>query len=351
MSTEYKIPNSLPLVDFYGISSQVPFLTKPAWDAPEILRDTLQITPDQDSILQYDQTLGSEFDINYDLISQRKSLGQRVWDATTIYLDHISGSVKYGNIVFHARPCRYYASLTKMIELENETVFSVKSNDYLNCILRKQYYSNLLNIESNLLKPLTIGCSVVLAIRTNFGYEIALQTRSEENVTDNNVTTTVPSYGLSPFIGEIPQQRGLLFYNFLREYLEELHNLRELDQPPDSNASSDTSHDSVYNHPEASPFLSSNFALYYIGFGFILSNGYPTIGLLARLDDIEAGMHIKSIIEPNWEIASGLGTDSGAASIEFVSIDNNARMRELYPQFSPSAVYFINAAVKHLRGT
>jgi hypothetical protein len=349
VSKEFGVFNILPVVDFYGIKAQIPFLTKPSWNSPERLDDLQQIIPEKDTIVQYDQTFISEYDIDYDLINQRKLIGQRVWDAPTVYLDYISGSAKDKNIVFHAKTCRYYASLTKMLKLENETMRSVKNNDFINCEIRRKHYTILKNIESNLYKPLTLGCNVVFVIKTESDYEVIIQTRSGENVTDNNVTTTVPSFGLGPFVGERPEKQGLLFYNFLQEYLEELHNVKDLDQPFKTKGSFDGYYDSIYSHPETISLLNTNFGLFYLGFGFILSNGYPAIGLLAKLDDIEEGKRLKRKIKPNWEIAERATIDQGPNPLEFVSIHDGDRMKQLYPQLGPIAVYFLDIARKCLQ--
>ncbi|MFX0141727.1 MAG: hypothetical protein ACFFDN_49270, partial [Candidatus Hodarchaeota archaeon] len=195
-----------------------------------------------------------------------------------------------------------------MISLENETIKSIKRDSFDKCKIRKKYFSTINGIENNIFIPMTIGCLVVFALKSNDGYEIILQERSQKNLTSNAVTSIAPTFGLSPFIGKPAKYKGLLYYNFLREYLEELHCIREttdLIKEQSTCRSSEAFYELLYNIEQAKRLIEcADFNLYYIGFGFNLTNGNSNIGLLAKLDDLSISQYIKRSIFTNWELDS-----------------------------------------------
>jgi hypothetical protein len=167
------------------------------------------------------------------------------------------------------------------------------------------------------------------------------------------VTSVVPAFGLSPFVGEnAPKDRGLLYYNFLREYLEELHCLkdareveRKLKEEHLSTGLAENYHRWLYSQEHARQLIEcaerGDFTLYYIGFGFNLTNGNPNIGLLAKLDDPSISQHIKDSIFENWEIATG--------GIQFVD-PRSERLGELFSrgQLDPASSFFLSRAHRYL---
>jgi hypothetical protein len=330
---------------------EIPFLSQPDWDAPDELLDELKIHESRDSIL-FDNSKGelsTEYRIDYDLIDERELIGQRIWDAPTMYLDNITGSAQDGGIKIAVKACRYFESATRMIELENETINGVKFGKYDGCPLRKEFFLKVSGIKHNLYRPMTLGCMVVFALKAKSGYDIIYQTRSTENATANSVVAIAPTFGLSPFLGKPPKNKGLLFYNFLKEYLEEFFNQRELIQPFDLRTPYDRYYESLYSRPEVRPLLSDHFNLYYLGFGFNLINGYPNIGLLAKLDSRDDSDFIKKHVDPNWEIAKHAEIHShGLLPLGWVNSKKLNELEKLFLQIEPAGGFFLSSALKYL---
>lgn len=347
---------SLNLSDLSEEPRRIPFLSRSEWNAPEkpgkSLSELPRIQVDWDTILLYDKKSRTDFEIDHDLINDRELIGQSIWDAPTLYLDSVSGSVGEGTIRLGVKICRYYANATRMIKLENETIEGVRLDLFDNCPIRERYFLRVGDIEDNLYKPMTLGCMVVFALKAEDGYDIILQVRSNKNATANSVVSIAPTYGLSPFLEDPPEYKGLLFYNFLKEYLEEFFNRKELVRPFHSFHSRGTHkryYDSIYGSPEVQPLLGDNFNLYYLGFGFNLINGFPNIGLLAKLDSENDSRFIKEKIDPNWEIASNSELNNRERGINFINSSKDAdRLKELFLRIEPAGAFFLASALGYL---
>ena len=184
---------------------------------------------------------------------------------------------------------------------------------------------------------------IVFALKTDDGYDIILQVRSDKNATANSVTSIAPNFGLSPFLERPPDYSGLLHYNFLKEYLEEFFDRKEFVREFHDALSPETQkrhYDLIYNSPEVEPLLGDDFNLYYLGFGFNLINGFPNIGLLAKLDNTDSAKFIKDCLEPNWEVATGF---------TFVNCKDSARLKEVFGRIEPAGGFFLASALNHLR--
>ncbi|MFW9804930.1 MAG: hypothetical protein ACFFFC_19910, partial [Candidatus Thorarchaeota archaeon] len=352
------ITNDLWTLDLGDLSQEtrrIPFLSRPEWNAPQKPSKTLSELPriqvEWDTLLLYDKKTRTDFEIDQDLIIDRELIGQSIWDAPTLYLDSVSGSVDEGTLRFSVKICRYYANATRMIELENETIEGVRLDLFDSCPIRKQYFLKIGNIEDNLYMPMTLGCMVVFALKAERGYDIILQVRSSKNATANSVISIAPTYGLSPFLGDPQDYKGLLFYNFLKEYLEEFLNRKELVRPFHSFHSPRTHkryYDSIYASPEVQPLLGDDFNLYYLGFGFNLINGFPNLGLLAKLDSEDDARFIRDQIHPNWEIARDSELNDRERPINFINSKDSDKLREAFERIEPAGAFFLSSALGYL---
>jgi hypothetical protein len=244
--------------------------------------------------------------------------------------------------VFHVKACPYFAAATNMFRLEDESVKAVRKNRFDNCPIRKKHYLRTGGIENNLYMPITIGCLVVFALRFNEGYRILIQTRSSKTATSNRVKSVSPTFGLSPFIGQPPERLGLLYYNFLREYLEELHYIREVRELDNEELSPRIANSYYAFIMEKAKMLVNcpDFNLYYIGFGFNLTNGNPNIGLLAKLDDTATSKVILDSIFCNWEVTG----------ISDVSV-HSGELGRLFSdgELDPASSFFLSKALRYLQ--
>jgi hypothetical protein len=83
--------------------------------------------------------------------------------------------------------------------------------------------------KQNQSAPFSVGGLAVLALRTTSSYYIAIQSRSAQVLTAPNAKAVIPNFGLTD--NELAGNKsalGILFYNLIKEYLEEMFNYEEL---------------------------------------------------------------------------------------------------------------------------
>jgi hypothetical protein len=308
---------------------------------------------ERDTVLKYHKSSEESFFTDNSLIKRQQGLGHRLWNAPSLFLDSIS--FENGQVLLHVKSCCYYAVATNLIRLQDETAHAVKQWSFEQCNLRKKYYLELENAHENLLRPMPIGCLVVFAMKTVDGYEIIMQTRSEHNIISNNVPSVVPDFGLKPFVGlpdHTPERRSLLYYNFIKEYLEELHDMNDLINEFKLNKPVEQFYEWLYNQTAAKKLWDNdNFHLYYLGFGFNLMSGIPNIGLLAKLDSESDALTIKNSIMTNWEIAKPNPINKYKPTIWYLNATTQiSKIEQLFieKQLHPNVSFFLSKALKHL---
>jgi len=322
---------------------RIPYLSRPDWDVPTDIEKLHKVNfySDADDLLEFAKPSTINYPVDEKLINERIAWGLDLWNADSLFLENIS--YKNQHPVFHVTTCDYFAAATSMFILENETVKAVIKKRYTNCPVRQKYYLRTEGLDNNTFKPITLGCLVVFALKFADGYRILIQKRSAKNATSNMVTSICPTFGLSPFIGRAPQNASLLYYNFLREYLEELHYVKEaskLKKESEIFGGPKSYYDYLYDlEPARQLRESSQFNLYYIGFGFNLTNGAPNLGLLAKVDDTALSQDIFDSIFINWEVDNIREIKVNAGDLE------NLFKSDL---MDPASSYFLERALRYL---
>jgi len=274
---------------------KIPFLTKKKWN--EYKNNLL----DGEDFLNYSETLNQDFPVDKKLIRKRTLLKQRLFNEPTLYLDRLDENEK--SIELHIKKCSYFQMFTLLASLEEETFKAIRSNTFSNTPIRDTTCANTITAQQIHARPSSIGCQVAIALRVKTGYEIIIQTRSHSTITYGGAKALIPVFGLSPIVGESAYS-NILFYNFIKEYCEELFDYEELITLMTTNRVDPYW---FYNLPEAQEIFGlierKLLALEYLGFGFDALNGSSTIALLAVIDDVEYSKNIKKKISTNWEVA------------------------------------------------
>ena len=316
---------------------KIPFITKKEW------LFILPVKPEKDSLLIFHQSRGENFDINYKLIKKREYLGQILFNEPGIYIDSISEQPD--KITLNIKSCQFFQIAKNMIELEEETFRAIKKWSFKRTPIRDKYLSSLEAIQHISLKPLPVGCAVTFAVRTPNSYEIIIHTKSHSTVTLGGTKAIIPNYGLVPFaVSNNVSQLGILFYNFIREYLEELFNYEEMVKLFELNKTHPTW---FYDIPEAKQLINSKiFSCEVTGFGFNGLNGALSIAMLVMVDDVKFTDKLKRRINANWEVAK---RTVELIPLEF--IDYKSSILEswlLEKKFSPASAFSISRAVERL---
>lgn len=333
---------------------KIPFITKEEWTSNE------KICLQNNNLLNYAETNDQGFITNERILKKRRELGQRIFNDPTLYLDRIETS---GNsIKLHVKDCDYYNVATSLISLEEETYRAIRKKTSQNLPIRDKYLPNISEIEKLLIKPFSMGCSVALALKTESSYELIIHTRSHSTICAGGLKTVIPNFGLVPIFGGIKKlalkketrdkltsgpNHNLIYYNFIKEYLEELFDYEDLIKSIDSNKANPFW---FYDLPEArfvSELINKNkFICEFLGFGFEAVNGTAMITLLGIINDEQSCSELKNSLKLNWEVSRR----KGMIEIDFVDID--APELEILLKnsaFTASGAFAISRAIKVLK--
>jgi hypothetical protein len=341
--------NELYSCNINGFEAKIPFLSLPEWSFTRL------VSRQHDNLLKYARSAIPKFPRDMKRIMRRSFYKQRIlpFDEPVLYLDRISQVNNY--IHLHVKECNYFQVATRIVNLEDESfraAYSQKTFKIFNFQTRTPYRNQYLpDIETGLarsgLTPIAVGCAVVVAFKLyDNSYEIILHQRSQETITCGGTITVLPNYGIAPLRGNVKlSSTGILFNNFIREYLEELFNHEELIHCLELRK---TNPQWFYDIHEAQKIISSSsFNIEITGIGFNAANGVLNIAMLARIDDCHLCNELRQSISGNWEVQEPtLDKDV----IEFVRIDSDKLSTYLKTKrYNPASAFAVARALQRIR--
>ena len=280
-----------------GFEKRIPFLTKPTWQFVK------EIEPETEWLIKFNEGPILRFETDQALLDHRRRIGARLWPdgSQTLYLDRIGET---NGLRLHTKACDYLKMATALIKLEDETFKAVRKSGGYPTPFRDQHLCNLSEITKDRQIPFSVGCTTALALKSENGYQFVLHTRGSNVITYPNMKSVIPNFGLEPnYIEGSKSHFGIIFHNFLKEYLEELFNYEELIKCIDRQRN--------YPHwfgdfEEAKELINlyknNQFSLEFIGFGIDALNGTTNIALLAVVKSIEISSKLRKTFITNWEV-------------------------------------------------
>lgn len=311
----------------------IPFITCAEWQK---VSDVMQ---NSDRILEYVESEEHKFHINQKLLAKRQRLGQKLFNDPILYLDYIKDI--NGSVQLHVKKCDFFETMTYLVELEEETYKAYRKRSFKNLKVRDTYLDSLATVKQIRNRPSNVGCITALIIKAGTSYELLVNTRSYSTVTYGGAKALTPQFGLIPVEGAQNEKLSLVFYNFVKEYCEELFSYDELIKKSDVKSTDPTW---FYRLAEASELLKlqedNKFTLSFLGFGFDALNGGALLGLLALVEDEDFGGRLKSRIMANWE----------QEEIEFVDITDR-RLEEWLRsnRYQFGSAFVISRALQELK--
>lgn len=312
------------------------------------------LDPRSDWPLKVEPERSQPFRIDEKVLDTRRELGAvlfRSW-RKSMYLDSID--IGGGEPEFLVRPCEYFEIATALINLEEETFKAVlrkrlRTGGRIAKTPFRDTHLRTLPLEGHRQPhPLSIGSNTVLAIKTGEDYQIAIQTRAETVITSPNAKAVIPNFGFEPNVfGAVKSSYGIVYYNFIREYLEELFDYEEIigrskwAQNPDW----------FLRLPEAKTLLKAisngRLSLVYLGAGIECLSGTTTMALLAVVDDPEVISELSQQLSPNYEVAK---PSTSQIPVEFIGIsDSRLGIWHEQGRFQASTGFALALALKFLR--
>ncbi len=323
-------------------TDRIPMLTSKDWQY------TKEITLEEERFIVHDFGVEKHFTVDKRLIAQRELLGQKLFDDPTLYLDSLD-QISH-TLRFHVRSCRYFEVATALIKLEEETFNAVrKRTKYRNLPIRDEFFGSREQASKFALKPYSIGCACVLAFQKGDSYEFLIQTRSSETITAGNMQAGIPQFGLVPLPRD-DVKIGILTYNFVKEFCEELYNKEELDQLMTSRRTASFWLNTLPQACELLAMLQNGVVrLFYLGFGIDALSGTSTIALLGVVKESAFSESLRSNIQANWEVAKREFVGKVVEPLRFIDyhsseMEKSFRNGELYY----GSAFTISLATKYL---
>lgn len=317
---------------------KLPFLTKPEW-----CNKSINIY-DNEEIVEFSESNEKDFPIDHKMIAKREKLGQNLFNDDTMYLDRVEE--KNNEYKFHIKRCTYFQMFTLLSSLEEETFNAIEKNIFYTPV-RDNMLANTNEAFKLKSSPNSIGCQVLLAFKTKNNYEFLIQTRSHSIITFGGAKAAIPCYGLSP-IPSNDNTHNLLYYNFIKEFCEELYDFEELIKISENKKFNPFW---FYDLPQAKTLINGlknkSITYKFLGFGFDGLNGSATMATMAIIDDLEFLELMKKEIVPNWEVANRSKDVEPLEFVEYNSQKLENWLRER--QYHFGSAFTISQAIKHIK--
>lgn len=291
--------------------------------------------------------------IDKKLLNHQRLMGSKIWLSLTDSMCFDEVNTDQTPMVF-IRPCPYRAIASSIAALQEETYRAVRRMRHpllhrsTRTPFRDEFFPGLPHPGMRSPRPFSIGSTTVLALLTDHTYEIAIQTRGSNVITAPNMRAVIPNFGFeSNELGGRESSFGVVYFNFLKEYLEELHNYEEL---IGEKSQLRLDPDWFSTLPEAQSLMKlhreGSFTLNYLGIGFDGVSGTAAVALLALVEDVTFGRELKKSMQVNWEVNAPTSTDP---SVEFLDA-KGSRLSYLHQQgeFQASSAFAISLALEHL---
>ena len=165
----------------------------------------------------------SNFPVRERLVRRSSKAGATVFDGEILYVDRVE--IEEGTIKKVAlRRCNYFAYASLSLQLQKALRTRGRRS-----MQHKRHLTTFNTAISRPLQPQALGCGVVTLFEENGELFVALAHRSPEVLNVSNIKGILPTFGAeSNIVGSERSRYSLLFYNYLKEFIEEFFDLEEL---------------------------------------------------------------------------------------------------------------------------
>lgn len=277
-----------------------------------------RVNPFDESFIELTDERLQRFPVDDFAISRRTDSGARIWDGRILYLTRVGE--RDGQPYLGAGVCNYYSYVTVAEQIQN--AFR-KPRAHASKRILRTWMSSTDGQREMRYAPICLAASTVCLFETPDGPRVLLSTRSDEVVNALDSTCVLPTFGMEPHVADgVPSKYGLLFYNFAKEFMEEVYGVKELETEADSPAlNRDKIFDSALADELVEQFTTGEATLDVTGMGIEATDGTITYALLARFSSHDFYERVRGYVQPNFE--SKRRPDS-PHSIHFLRLDDNA---------------------------
>ena len=297
----------------------IPFIVKKEWlhsiDLKSVNKPILKY-----SNLDNKSTLS---DKQLDLIIDKKEhWGQTLFNGKTLC---INKNTIDNETIFYTEVA-YFDLAGCVIEYENETYKAINSH-FSKTPLRDKFLSNIETImDGTLSRRISLGGSVVTCMKRKEGpYNILLHKRSNNVITARGAKSIIPQFGFESInqreidsFSEIKYPYvGLIFYNIIKEFVEELFNYEELIQNIGAKKIMGKFSEIEEIKILIDAYNKNQLKIIYLGHGFEMLIGTKILSFLLLIEDEDISEKLISNFDINWEI------DNIRESIEMIELSKS----------------------------
>lgn len=260
------------------------------------------LSPEDDAPLQIMATERVAFPHDASRIERLRKEGLRLWDGSILY------SLNRGRIqdTLPVGVCNYFAyvDLGDRVLRESDTVHGKKP-------LLRGVLASFNRAISGELQPVVLSAAATCVFESSEGRLVVMQHRSDEVVNARGLIGVCPNFGLE--LNEVSGTRsrfGVIAYNFMKEFLEELLNQKDARHVAESPrvGNPDIIFESDHGKRLVEEIDSHRLKIYLTGAVIDPSDGSLAFSLLAHFTSIEYTAWLRDAAIGSWESAAQLGT-------------------------------------------
>ena len=282
------------------------------------------------------------FPVDETIIRRKKHYGTRLWDGAVLYATTVR-RVEETEEIIEAGICNYYAYVTlgQRISDESRTVAGAKP------LIIGNLSKFACALHGNI-RPVTLAASTSCVFEGPAGLEVAIQRRSASVVNATGLAGVMPLFGLEAnSSGANKSHYSLLYYNFLKEFVEEFFGLEfENDEFMHAADRPRADVDWIFRESRARALIAEVDAgrveLRSLGACVDLSDGSLTFALAAYFDSPDYLRQLKMDAPGCWESAA---PKVGEPTIEFLPLHGRElTQRMVLDQMDATSIFSLDLA-------
>ncbi len=175
------------------------------------------ISPTDDAPIDVISSKREELPFDSKLVERKHEAGIDIWDGSVLFLKGSGGAAPAPTPPVLVGVCNYFASMTLGDTVQRECRADTDPG-----ILTSHFSSFDAARLATAPGPISVGADAVCVFEDQRDQVVVLHRRSDEVVNSHGLHTVSPAFGFEPnWIRAQRSRFGLVYYNFLKEFLEE----------------------------------------------------------------------------------------------------------------------------------
>ena len=176
-----------------------------------------------DEFVRVDDYSKQQFTVDDKVVKGRQALG-KVWDGELLFIERLEEAGGRHPIVV-AGLCNYYSYVTFAAHVEA----GLRGKSSYGSRLIDESLKSMEMVLQAPVKPIILAAATVCVFETQHGPQVLCHIRSTEVIHARGMLGVTPIFGMEGnYRDGIRSRHGVLFYNFIKEFLEECYGMEKL---------------------------------------------------------------------------------------------------------------------------